>query len=99
MVACVRHLGGPADYDFVVNSKVVFDRHSGIRKRAANALIECIKFPRPANHNPGLVLPDGDRAIAEQVRDGLNAPLTRQQAGLVRLAESAGIRLGTHERR
>jgi hypothetical protein len=44
-------------------------------------------------------LPDGDRAIAEQVRDGLNAPLTRQQAGLVRFAESAGIRLGTHERR
>jgi hypothetical protein len=98
MVAAVRHLGGPADYDVFVNSKVVFDGRSDIWKGATNALIKFLKFPRPANHNPGLASPDGDRVIVEQVIDGLNAPLTRQQAGLVRLAESAGIRLGTQER-
>jgi hypothetical protein len=75
MVACVRHLGGPTDYYFVVNSKVVFDSRSDIWKRPTNALIECLKFPRAANHNPGLVLPDGDRVFVEQVIDGLNAPL------------------------
>src|ERR1700683_3110673 len=75
MVAGVRHLGGPSDYDFVVNSKFVFEGRSDIWKGATNALIECLKFPRPANHNPGLVLPDSDRVIVEQVIDGLNAPL------------------------
>jgi hypothetical protein len=98
MVAGVRHLGGPADYDFIVNSKVVFDGRTDIWTGATNALIECLKFPRPANQNPRLVSPDGDRVIVEQVLDGLNAPSRDSKRWLVRPAESAGIRLGTQER-
>src|SRR5271156_630885 len=74
LVARVRHFGGPTDYDFVVSSNAVFDRHSDIWKRATNPLIECLEFPRPANHYPGLVLTHSHRVFAQQIIDRSHAP-------------------------
>src|SRR5271156_159196 len=74
LVARVRHFGGPTHYDFVVSSNAVFDRHGDIWKRATNPLIECLEFPRPANHYSGLVLTHSDRVLPEQIIDRSHAP-------------------------